>query len=79
MFKPGQKVNHKTQNLNGVVVARAPRFGKTWCAVLWTLPNGRREQRVEHYTNLKQFLTSEPSSDIVIMWLREPLKRKEKL
>jgi len=20
---------------------------------LWTLPNGRREQRVEHYTNLK--------------------------
>ena len=53
MFKPGQKVNHKTQNLNGVVVARAPRFGKTWCAVLWTLPNGRREQRVEHYTNLK--------------------------
>ena len=53
MFKPGQKVTHKTQNLNGVVVARAPKFGNNWCAVLWTLPNGRREQRVEHYTNLK--------------------------
>ena len=53
MYKEGQKVTHKAEGFNGVVVARATRFGNNWCAVLWTLPNGRREQRVEHCNNLK--------------------------
>ena len=53
MFKPGQKVIHQRKGWNGVVVARAPKFGKNWSAVMWTLPNGRREQRDEHYTALE--------------------------
>lgn len=52
MFKPGQKVTHKEGGYEGVVVARAPKWGKNWFGVLWTLPNGRREQRDEHYFNL---------------------------
>ena len=50
MFKPGQKVTHKENGWAGVVVSRAPKFGKNWFAVMWTLPNGRREQRTEHYS-----------------------------
>lgn len=55
MFKIGQKVRSKHEAFyleggNGIVVSRAPKFGKGWYGVMWTLPNGRREQRVEHWS-----------------------------
>ena len=53
MFKIGQKVNHKENGCQGIVVSRAPKFGQNWFAVVWTLPNGRREQRVEHWSAIK--------------------------
>lgn len=53
MYKPGQKVKHKANAWEGVVVSRAPKWGKNWFGVLWTLPSGRREQRVEHYSAIK--------------------------
>ena len=54
MFKIGQKVAHKEEGFQGVVVSN-PRFHgtKNWFGVMWTLPNGRREQRVEHWSAIK--------------------------
>ena len=53
MFKIGQKVTNKFEGFNGIVVSRAPKFGKGWFGVMWTLPNGRREQRVEHWSVIR--------------------------
>lgn len=54
MFKVGQKVTNKFEGFNGVVVAKTKFNGGTgWFAVLWTLPSGRREQRIEHWSVIK--------------------------
>ena len=54
MFKIGQKVAHKEEGFQGVVVSNQWLYGTmNWFGVMWTLPNGRREQRVEHCSAIK--------------------------